>query len=150
MFGIAFVVILLALGMLFAVKFVLLKPQVDIKKSFTQKELAQNFVSTLLITTIPECENQDITELMEDCASYQGITCMGSYSSCDYLKVVIPDIISKTFDVWKRGYKLTVTKEGRVISGLAFNSTRECIESKPGWGYIPLDVGTVTVRLDIC
>ena len=65
---------MMSLGMLFAVRFAINRPGSTTKQEFTQKELAQNFVTTLLATST-DCRNTDITDLLEDCGSFEIIDC---------------------------------------------------------------------------
>lgn len=148
MFGIAFVVILVALGMLFAVRFAVRKPASTAKEQFTQKELAQNFVTTLL-TTSTGCRNTGMTELLEDCGTFQLIDCNG-VDSCTYSREMIGDILENTLNAWNRAYRFEAkTSTDQLV--YFENEPERCVESRPGWGYIPLGAGgTLVVRLDIC
>ena len=151
MFGIAIVVVLLALGMLFAVRFVLLKPQENIKQSFTQKEIAQNFIEVLVKTNAPGCNNVDFMELFYDCANYNNIQCNdnGIVDSCDFLKTKIQLIFANTLEEWKTPYKFEVKKDNMRFKDFYFNYS-ECIESKRGYQPVSLFPGTLDIILDVC
>lgn len=162
--GIAVVVMLVSLGLIFAIKFEVTKPKRDIKQAFTQKELAQNFVTTLLSTSTG-CRNNDVSDLILDCiksdptAGQIGrITCSlegEQLDSCAFYKRVAEQMLDKTLKTWFRDYRLEVVSPDMTLDEdkLITNSSEfyRCRSSKPGWGYIPLFGGkTITVRLDVC
>ena len=56
--GLAIIILLLTLAMIFVVRFVILKGPSDIKKGFTQTELASNMVNTFLKSTSRNCRGR--------------------------------------------------------------------------------------------
>ena len=153
--GLAIIIILVALAMLFVVQFVILKPQPDIKKAFTHKELAVNTVNTLLATTT-ECRDLSLSQLLKDCAEGGVIQCTGGSLSCEYARSIIEEILTDTLDVWNKDYYLTVTVQEQqqdqdVIPPLGEPCpiTIEKITSSPCC-ILPTGAGPMRMNLDIC
>ncbi len=155
MLGLALIVILISIAMLFVIRFVVLEKPSEHKKEFTQAEIASNFISTLLKTTNPKCRGLTFTELFQDVAEGQP---SDQYIYCDpgnsreYLISNVSAILQKTLDSWNMHYELSAVVDG------ARNIT-------PSWGSpctgektqkqfaIPVDSSgarTLYVRLDIC
>ncbi len=84
--GLAVIVILLVLGMLFVIG-VMLEPSDDIRQAYAYEKLASNSLNALLKTST-DCNNLDVKDLLKDCGGDMNIYC-GSVSSCDYVESVI-------------------------------------------------------------
>ena len=157
--GLAIIVILISVAMLFTISFVVLKKPTAYKKEFTQTELASNMLSTMLKTTVPECNRMTIGELYEDCAK----TCEGSnvctdimensQSSCTYLNTNTADILAKTLEEWHIDYyfkaETSLCGDGPLIPPLGI----ECTGAKKHKEYA-LPIGAsgqiLFITLDIC
>ena len=149
--GLAVIVVLITLGLLFVIRFTIFQPKPEIKEEYTKTELTANILNAMLKTTT-DCNNQDITELLQDCAAFRDVYCSinGDYGdSCYYLEYFIPNILEKTLDEWKRSYEFKAgTKQNPDL--LSFSSG-DCTGERETKLYpIPTDVGPVTVRLSIC
>ena len=112
--GLAIIVILLSLAMLFVIKFVLLKEPSQQTEEYTKSELATNFLNTLLETNAPKCSNVKFDTLFMDCATNnaQGgnIPCDdGADTACNYIKEIVTTILKDTFDEWKIKYRFVAT-----------------------------------------
>lgn len=152
--GIAIVVVLVSLGMLYVVSFNLSSKQSKLKKTFTHTELASNTISAMLKTKAVQCGDVTITELLQDCVRGSSINCNGT-SSCDYANKTIGFILNKTLIKYKKAYNLTVSQTN--ISFLVKNCSEDLTYKGREWENresstfpIPLDPGTILVRLDIC
>ena|SRR3989338_192430 len=112
--GIAIVVIMLSIIILFVVRWSILKKPADYKKEFAQSEIAANFVSTLRSTTT-DCKGMNFDELFQDCfenIESDGKTdCNGDGTghSCTYAQTELNIILSKTLDSWGYKYQFVVT-----------------------------------------
>ncbi len=145
--GLAIVVLLITIGMLFVVKINIGKKPAEFKAEFTSKQLAQNTVTAFLSTNTSDCSGMSITELLQDCVQSQ-TDCDNGEVSCLYVKNAASEIFEKTLDTWKADYYFSVYfPDERAIIELG----EECKgDKKPGWGYTPTARGTLYTKLDIC
>lgn len=151
--GLAIIVILVAMAMLFVVQFIVLKEPTELKKTYTYSELAANTLNAMLKTTTA-CKDQDITRLLQDCAAYPPdglIVCNGG--SCDFVTGAIKEILNQTLVTWNIAFNFTtkikiLDKEENVIPPI---SQGTCIGERQTKIYpIPTAAGPMIVRLDIC
>ena len=164
--GIAVVVILMSLGILFMLSFGISKKGTTFKQEFTNKELVSNTLSTMLRVKAYGCGDLTIEDLLQDCFVFTtgSIDC-GSYEepkySCEYLNETISEIFSKTFDKWGRSYFLDISKaenlkihldDGKSClaeGDLRYEGMRwHDIDTSAYW--IPLDPGTIQIKLGLC
>ena len=120
-FGLAIVVLLISVGFLFAVGFFVQKPS-TFKKEFALTEIGANLLNALLKVTVMECNNLEMTELIQDCAENDEanqIDCDPTTptidGSCQSIQGLIPIIFFNTLDKWgyidnegHKKYKLTM------------------------------------------
>ena len=150
--GLAIVVILLILGMVFVIKFVALKPQSTIKKDVVESQVASNYISTYLDITVPNCNSLTVKELLQDCAAGSSIDCNGM-TSCAQSQQVADIIFTQTFDEWKWDYYFVAfLQESSPLWKLSSDADgRPCPGPKKSKTYpLPTRVGTLSVRLDLC
>jgi len=150
--GLAIVVVLIVLGMLFAVRFFVNKAPTKFKSRFTHKQLAQNTVTAFINTNTSNCHSMSITELLQDCGQSKSVICEdGTTGSCEHARDVAEDILSLTLVQWKVDYNFKVYFSDDV-AGHIFKLGSSCTgESEPGWGYTPISTGrTIFTRLDVC
>jgi hypothetical protein len=98
--GLAIVIILITLGILFVIRFVVLKEPSKLRYDYTRTEMASNMLNTLLRTDT-DCKRKSMTELFQDCASYNRIECEYDgipMNSCEYLNYTssVPSSIHAT------------------------------------------------------
>lgn len=107
--GLAMIVLLMSVGILFVIKFVFLTPSESPRATFTQKQIAQNFLSSLVQTNTP-CSGASVADLMEDCGrSYSELSCEHNgniYDSCTYAQIVIDEMLQGTVAAWNQNYHL--------------------------------------------
>lgn len=146
--GLAIIIILISLGMIFVVKFVVLNKPTEFKKSFTQTELASNIINSFLRSTSSDCYGLSMTELLQDCAQSKTITCEDGLTSCAYVKEVATIIFSKTLVLWNLDYEFkTYVDEDSPI----FKLGETCENDKVSKLFpVPTAVRTLYVKLDIC
>ena len=146
--GLALVLVLIVLGMLFALRFFVNREPVDYKARFTQKQLAQNTVTAFLNTNTSDCYGMSVTELLQDCRQSQSVTCGEGSGSCEYVEDVAAIILYNTFEQWNLKYGLLVYKDAEnPVIELGPGCSGEL---EPGWGYTPTTTGTIFTRLDVC
>ena len=151
--GLAIVVVLIVLGMLFAIRFFINREPAEFKSRFTHKQLAQNTVTAFLNTNTSSCHGMSITELLQDCGQSKSVICedVGATGSCEYVRDTAGLILSQTLVQWNIDYNFKVYFSDDV-AGHIFKLGSSCTgESEPGWGYTPISTGrTIFTRLDVC
>ncbi|MBW2968929.1 hypothetical protein KY304_00450 [Candidatus Woesearchaeota archaeon] len=144
--GLAIVVVLISLALLFAVQFFLLKPVSDEVKPAKESVVAANFLSSCLGTTT-FCHGRTVKELLQDCALSGALSCPGDINSCLYVKQEIEKMLDASLDVWKKECFFSV-------NGMAsdFSIGSECLGEKEYKQY-PVVVRPgfdIIVSLEIC
>lgn len=109
--GLAIIVVFIAIGMLFVVKFMINQPADDTREEFIRSELANNILSSVIDANTP-CRSQDISELLKDCAENNpgDIKC-GDMYSCEYAEQETTLMISNFMEAMghQKNYKFRVT-----------------------------------------
>ncbi len=116
--GLAIIVILVSLILLFAVRW-MLKPTIVEPQRAEESVLAANFLSTMLGTTT-ECNKRSVRDLLSDCALTQGATKCQGVSSCEYVSGIIETLLAETFGKWKLDYYLSISGNTPQINELKF------------------------------
>jgi len=142
--GLMLILILLSLGMLFAIKYVFLSPAKEIKAEYTEKNIAENMLYAVLETDV-ECNNNyiSIKDLLIDCKESVGVSlnCNG-YSSCNFAKENINQIFKKTLEKW--GNKYYFQADTIKINELCVSGKKTGIQS------FNLATGIFEISLEIC
>jgi hypothetical protein len=105
--GLAIIIILVALGLLFAVLWMGKEPAQQVQRA-KESVLAANFLNTMLGTTT-ECNQRTVRELLSDCALTGGITKCGDQTSCEYARDIINILFDKTLREWKLPFHFAMT-----------------------------------------
>jgi len=164
MIGLAVVVILISIGMLFVLNFVVTRKPAKTQSTFSEWETSQNMLTAMLTSVSRDCKSLDIGALLQDCAnnyaSRGSIECNFGVYSCMYVEAALAEMLPSTIDSWRYSYRFRayITDPNSHIipfdpHNKAFNP-RNCTDltekESPGIQPIPLDVGTLTVILEIC
>lgn len=173
--GLAVIVILIALSMLFVIRFVVMKPPSEAKKTYEHSELASNIISAILETTT-DCQGIKVsmTELFRDCALHaprQGLpggsyNCIDDYEdndephpapdypgpdSCTFLNKTIDIILQGSLEEWNTEYNFLAYVLNDPRQAMSNFSNSLCLYNKESEIYpLPLNPGTVIIKLDIC
>ncbi len=140
--GLMIIMVLISLGVLFAVKYVFLAPKSDIKQEFSQKNIAENMLDVMLDTDV-QCNSNyiSIQNLLIDCKSrgpIGSINCAGSYS-CNFVERKINSIFQETLIKWGNDFYFKADTVG---------IGSECEKGKKtGIQPLPYDL---EIRLEIC
>ncbi|MCK5283537.1 MAG: hypothetical protein KAK00_09105 [Nanoarchaeota archaeon] len=108
--GLAIIVILLSLALLFVIRFIILRPSPSISEEYTESILSANFISALIKTNAPDCSDIKFSTLFQDCASNNrdgtggNIECGEGEYSCIYIREKMQGMLSYTFDEWNINY----------------------------------------------
>ena len=146
--GLAIVVILLIIGMTFVIRFMIAQEPVDIKKQFTQAEIASNTLNTFLKSTSQNCNDLSMTELLQDCGQSEIIECENFQKSCEYVEGAAVFIFGETLLLWKVDYEFKAFKQE---SNPIFTLGNRCPASKKSKTFpIPTSSQTLFVKLDVC
>jgi hypothetical protein len=159
--GITVIVVFLALGVFFMVRFNILKEPSQTKKVFTQNELAFNEISAIIKTTSEHCSNIDMLDLMIDCVDFYSsrgdIVCDSvggvDIKSCEYMNHTVLKIFNETLGKWNQNYifNITVLNGNRVESIYGIKAGHCAGERRSGQYYFESNSrGTVHLKLDIC
>lgn len=154
--GIAVIVVFLALGIYFVVRFNILKEPGETKKIYTQSEIASNMLSALVATTAVDCGNIKMLELIIDCADYYSIngsnicrTANNKNATCEYMNYTISRIFNQTLDTWGKNYIFNITTEAGPVYSM---KSQNCSGNKrAGQFFFPTGTrGLMLIELDVC
>ncbi|MBI1934902.1 hypothetical protein HYS31_00530 [Candidatus Woesearchaeota archaeon] len=151
--GLAIVVVLVLIATIFVVRFILLKTPVNYRQGFVSAELASNTLNTFLKTTAADCSLLTMTELLQDCAQSEELSCRGieSLNSCKYVNDTMKGILAQTLEKWSIKYEfLAYVESSRPLIRLS-NPENPCPADKRSKIFpIPIKSGTMYVKLGIC
>lgn len=156
--GLAIIILLIAIGMIFVFRFMGNKPKDELKQDFVDTKLASNMLNVILKTTL-DCKDIEIKNLYQDCA--KGITNIdycGDNNPCRKANQVVEDILNKTLKEWEKSYafEAKLLSTGWIVTNII---NKDCTKDNIGTKYsylesetypIPTDEGTMLIRLDIC
>ena len=112
-FGLVIIVILVAVGLLFAVT-IITKTPVSEERKIKESVQAANFLNTALGTSIPECGNRELRQVLQDCA-LAGVEngrwigageCDDGKNSCEKVQEFLSLMLRDTFVAWGKNYDL--------------------------------------------
>lgn len=145
--GLAVIVVLIMLGVLFAVFFVLRAPQSDVAQTYKESQLASSLLTAMLATTTP-CNHATVTELLQDCAAYNQLECP-SGTSCDEASTAIGKMLDGTLGTWKRSYQFSIN--GAYNAEQITFASGDCTgERESHTNPIPTPSGALQVTLNLC
>ena len=148
--GLVIIVLLITIGLLFVVRFVILREPPDLKEEFVHSELASNMINVLLKTTT-DCKGSSVTELFQDCAVFERIDCNDDDvpDSCEKVNDVVGMILTDSLKKWNKQHEFRAYIPGNEpISSHGSCDEKADRESKT---YpIPIEWGTLFIKLDIC
>jgi len=163
--GLAFVVILITLGLLFYIRFTATKEPSQVKETFTTSQKAANMLNSL-IKTNTYCAGATITQLLQDCAENKDINeifcSITMQESCEFIESTMIYIFSQTLDTWGDDYYLkaclwnTITQQCYPdetilsISPLGSECSSGLGQRESSSQFIPVNGRVLKIWLDIC
>ncbi|MEM4264148.1 MAG: hypothetical protein QW666_04645 [Candidatus Woesearchaeota archaeon] len=105
--GLVVIIILIAIGMLFAVQFLIKKPTGKSAAAVKESVLAANFLNSMLSTTTA-CNSLSVKELLQDCALTSGAVDCNGVSSCYYAGEQIGIMLERTMKKWNKEYYFSI------------------------------------------
>ena len=153
--GLAIIIVLLFLGMVFVIKFIVLKEPKEYKKEYVHTELASNIIGAMLYTTAEECSMVTFAKLFQDCAIGEpgsihcGISATlpsAEWYSCAYAEYYAQQILKDTLGELNIKYYFKVEAGNRLI----FDLESPCPGERKQKRYPLPGANTIYVVLDIC
>ena len=157
--GLAIIILLITIGLLFVFKFLNAQPKNQLKQEFVDTKLASNMLSVILRTTL-DCKQIEIKDLYQDCA--EGITHVdycGTNDPCLKANQVVKEILEKTLEEWNKAYRFTAKIGTGASSEITTIVHLDCTPENIGIKYstlesetypMPTDRGTLLIELQIC
>ena len=149
--GLAIVVILIIIGMLFVVRFVMVRKPAEFKAEFTQAQLASNMLNAFLKSNTG-CSDMSITELLQDCGQSQSVYCSGRLS-CEYVKDTAKSIFIETLEKWNYEYRFSAyfDESSPIIVVENIDVGEICTGEKKSKIFpVPTTTRSLYTKLDIC
>ncbi len=148
--GLVIIVILVGLGLLFAVQLVLKKtPTSDQNNRIKESTLAAHFLNTLLSTTT-SCQKRSVKELLQDCALARVVTCETGETSCAYAQSTIKSILDTTLHEWRKSYVFSIKGSSEVEKIVLSEGT--CLKNKEVKLHpVPVKPGfDIVLKIELC
>lgn len=155
--GLMIIVILLIVGVLFALKFVVLKKPADTRDTYTKTQLASNLGIAMMSSTTG-CRGTAVRTLLIDCAQNWafggGISC-GGYRSCAYVNDTVRTILEGTVDQWGTKYYVVASTGDRFEDRIIQFNTLDCDPDREAPGesetfFLPITGDLLTLKIFIC
>ena len=144
--GLAVVVVLLVLGMLFAVKFVLFKEAPTYRKEYTETQLAANMLNAMLNTNT-DCNKITVGELLQDASKNSPDIDCDSEDSQEYVKDALDGMLTGINNTLKKDYYFKASTTSKVVVVLGVEDNYRVRERKTH--FLQTDTGVMTIMLDI-
>ena len=111
-FGLVIIVILLAIGLLFAVVILTKTPTREVQK-VKESVQAANFLNTMMGTTSIGCGKRSVRELLQDCAlankEWVGAAiCENGITTCELMRDMISTMLNQTLGEWGKKYQFYI------------------------------------------
>lgn len=147
--GLAIIFILVIFGVLFAIRFVIKKPESDIRRGFQESALAANMLTAIRGTTT-DCNEATVEQLLQDCASVKRVKCDAGISSCEKASRVMEHIFAETLEQWKVAYNFSISGPSFEVTAITFGQGDCSGEKEVQTNPVPTRAGTITLRLELC
>ena len=144
--GLGVLVVLISLGMLIYLSTAATKTQETPQKSFSQRQLGINFLTTYKEVSVDCGLNQvNIEELIKYCALNSSFTCYGK-THCEQLNITTTGILNNSLDLWNIKYNLSIED-----IPFNYNTFENCGEMEaPGILFVTSRFKPIKMELQIC
>jgi len=153
MMGLAVIVILLALGMFFILRFTILQDPSIATQTFQQRQIASTFVSTLLSSNAGCSGSTTFAKLIEDIPDEQLslLNCGNGELLSTYYQNEVDYILNQTLSTWGYAYNLTVLFPSSANKD-PISVSQNCPTLQEETKIFPIlsDYGTIRVLMKIC
>lgn len=147
MIGLVVIVIIVITALLIFTVHKMSNPKENVQKRYINKEIATNMLISMTKTSVNECHNLSLGELITDCARpFHSITCY-DYTSCEIANRTIFKILNRTLVDWELGFNFSI--EGTEINFVNYGCSAKS-EKVQGFEILPLYPGQIEMTLDIC
>ena len=148
--GLAVIVVLMVLGMLFLIRFVLFKSEDTYREDYIITQTAANMLNTIL-NTDTNCNDLSVTVLLQDASKYNPNinNCDSTYpDSKEFVNYTINYLMEVSIKQrWKKDYYFKASVPGDVI--VEAGKEENYMERDRKMHFLPTDVGIMTIILDI-
>ena len=153
-FGLVVIVILLAIGLLFAIIILTKNPSNEVAR-VKESVQAANFLNTMMATTSQDCAKRSVRELLQDCAvsnaEWIGASlCANGKTTCKTAEDMMSMMLQETLGKWGKQYQFYI-KGTEAVEKINVTGT-QCTGEREG-STRPEKVRTgldITLTLHIC
>ena len=146
MIGLIVIVIIVITALLIFTVYKISNPPKNIQKRYMNKEIATNFLVSITKTSINECHNLSLAELITSCAKNSLINCDDKLS-CEVANETIHNILENTLIDCGISFNLSIENTNISFVNLECTARKEKVQ---GFEILPLYPGQAEMILDIC
>jgi hypothetical protein len=106
--GLALVIVLISLGLLFVVQFLVNKQPEENRADYLDSQLAHHFLSAALVTQSDGCRGKLLRDVAIACADGDYLRCDADESACIYLNATLALLLDRSLVAWNRDFELWV------------------------------------------
>ena len=111
-FGLVIIVILLAMGLLFAIVILTKSPSREVQR-VKESIQAANFLNTMMGTSSMGCGKRAVRQLLQDCAlstkEWVGAaSCDDGKNTCETAKIMMDTMLEETLGKWGKNYRFFI------------------------------------------
>lgn len=149
--GLAIVVLLFLLGVLFIGKFMANRQPSKVRENFVTTAVSSRMLDSFIHISARECSQREMSDILQDCAQSMQL-CDNGQDTCRYAESAAKEIFDKTLDKWKRRYYFTVYIDENsplIILGSDCKQDKKSnvdVDDRP----LPTSSGILFVKLEIC
>lgn len=109
--GIALVVVLITIGIVFVAKYSAKEPK-KTQEEFQRRELPKTII-TSIVEVVSTCNDEKMADVMQDCGVTKQLPCEGFVNSCAYLTTTLKTILDDMLGRFEYDYQLQLHAEGQ-------------------------------------